>query len=89
MAGIDSTDANFAGWDAFCRKVFGRSNYLGDVVRDTQTAITGGTPGDWQTQHAGSVSTVKIVNRDHSIITITDVQGEALGIAVGGKAKKL
>ena len=24
MAGIDSTDANFAGWDAFCRKVFGR-----------------------------------------------------------------
>jgi hypothetical protein len=44
MAGIANTDNNFAGWAAFCQKVFGRSNYVGDVAADSQTAITAGTP---------------------------------------------
>jgi hypothetical protein len=89
MAGIANTDANFAGFDAFLRKCFGRAYYLGDVSGDGIPTLTGGTPGDWQTTHLGSSSTVKFVNRDLSVATITDTEGEALGIAVNGKAAKL
>jgi hypothetical protein len=89
MAGIANTDGNFAGWDNFLRKVFGRANYVGDVVADAQTAITGGTPGDWQTQHLGTGSTVKFVNRDGSVATLTDTEGGALAVAVGALRSKL
>jgi hypothetical protein len=89
MAGIANTDNNFAGWAAFCQKVFGRSNYVGDVAADSQTAITAGTPGDWQTQHLGTGSTVKVVLKDGSIGTFTDTEGKALAVAVGATLTKL
>ena len=89
MAGIANTDANFAGWAAFCQKVFGRSNYLGDVAADTIPTLASGTPGDWQSTNLGSSSTVKFVNRDGSIATLTDTEGKALAVAVGAKLTKL
>jgi hypothetical protein len=89
MAGIANTDGNFAGWDNFLRKVFGRANYLGDVTGDSIATLTGGTPGDWQTTHLGSGSTVKFVNRDGSVATCTDTEGAALAVAVGALRSKL
>jgi len=89
MAGIASGDGNMAGWDAFMHKVFGRSNYLGDVAGDSRTALAAGSPGDWQTQGVGTASTVKFINRDGSVCTLTDTLGQALAIAVGAKLSRL
>jgi hypothetical protein len=92
MAGIANTDANFAGWAAFCQNVFGRSNYLGDVAGDTIATLTGGTPGDWQTTHLGSGSTVKIVLKDGSVGTFHFCCGGRITdetVAIGKKRRRV